>query len=100
MTKVRLFSNGFSVKGHCSADMSDELGRLVCATVSSAVYMAVNTITDVVGDKADIIEKDGEMTIKLASVSSGSKTVLEGFKIHILQLEKQYPDCIKVNSEV
>ena len=100
MTKVRLFSNGFSVKGHCSADMNDELGKLVCASISSAVYMAVNTITDVVGDKTDITEKDGEMTIKLVSVSSGSETVLEGFKIHILQLEKQYPNCIKVNSEV
>ena len=100
MTKVRLFPNGFSVKGHCSADMNDEAGKLVCAAVSSAVYMTVNTITEIVGDKADIIERDGEMTVKLASVSEHTKTVLSGFKIHILQLEEQYPNCIKVNSEV
>ena len=100
MTKVRLFTNGFSVKGHCSADVNDENGRLVCAAVSSAVYMTVNTITDVVGDKADIIERDGEMTVKVANISPASKTVLKGFEIHILQLSAQYKDCIKVYSEV
>ena len=80
--------------------MNDENGRLVCAAVSSAVYMTVNTITDVVGDNADIIEKDGEMTVKLVSVSESSKTVLDGFKLHITQLSSQYKDCIKVISEV
>ena len=100
MTKVKLFPNGFSVKGHCSANANDEVGKLVCAAVSSAVYLTVNTITDVIGDNADIVEKDGEMTVKLDFVSEQSKTRLSGFKIHILQLEEQYPDCIKVNSEV
>ena len=80
--------------------MNDEEGKLVCAAVSSAVYLTVNTITDVVGDSAKITEKDGEMTIKVASVSDHTKTLLQGFKVHILQLEKQYPGCIKVNSEV
>jgi hypothetical protein len=28
MTKVKLFPNGFSVKGHCSADMNDEEGKV------------------------------------------------------------------------
>lgn len=100
MTKVKLFPNGFSVKGHCSADSNDEAGKLVCAAVSSAVYLTANTITEVVGDKADITERDGELTLKLNNVSEHSKTILQGFKIHILQLEEQYPNCIKVNSEV
>lgn len=100
MTKVKLFPDGFSVKGHCSANMNDENGKLVCAAVSSAVYLTANTITDVIGDTADIREKDGEMTLKVLSVSEHTKTVLDGFKIHILQLSEQYPDCIKVNSEV
>ena len=100
MTKVKLFPNGFSVKGHCSADMNDEEGKLVCAAVSSAVYLTVNTITDVIGDKADISISDGDMTLKLSTVSDYSKKALEGFKIHILQLSQQYPNCIKVNSEV
>lgn len=100
MTKVKLFPNGFSVKGHCSANVNDEAGKLVCAAVSSAVYLTANTIIEVIGDKADIVEKDGEMTVKLTSVSEQTKTVLKGFEIHILQLSEQYPHCIKVNSEV
>ena len=100
MTKVKLFPSGFSVKGHCSANENDEAGKLVCAAVSSAVYLVANTITEIIGDKADITERDGEMTVKVLSLSESSKTVLSGFKIHILQLEEQYPDCIKVNSEV
>ena len=100
MTNVRLSANGFSVKGHCTVDMNDELGRLVCASVSSAAYMAANTITDVIGDKAQITEKDGEMTVKIISPSKESKAVLEGFKIHMQQLSLQYPNCINVNSEV
>ncbi len=102
MTKVRLSENGFSVKGHCTADVHDEEGRLVCASVSSAVYMAANTITEVIKDKADIKinEVNGEMILKVDSPSKETLTVLKGFKIHILQLSEQYPDCIKVISEV
>ena len=80
--------------------MNDETGKLVCAAVSSAVYLVANTITEVIGDKADITENDGEMVLRIHSVSEHSKTVLSGFKIHIMQLCEQYPDCIKVNSEV
>ena len=100
MTVVRLFKNGFSVKGHCTVDASDEAGRLVCAAVSSAVYMAVNTITDVVGDNADFTEKDGRMDVFLPSASKETGLVLKGLSLHLQQLSEQYPDCIKVNSEV
>ena len=102
MTVITLSRNGFSVKGHCTANGDDELGRLVCASVSSAAYMAVNTITDVVGDNADISldEKNGNMVVDLKSVSNGSKIILEGFKLHMQGLVEQYPNCIKVISEV
>ena len=102
MTKVRLSENGFSVKGHCTADANDELGRLVCSSVSSAAYMVANTITDVIGDKADISvdEESGEMTLSLASPKYETQVVLKGFALHIKQLSEQYPGCIKVISEV
>lgn len=100
MTKVKLSKNGFSVKGHCTADVHDEVGRLVCASVSSAAYMAANTITEVVKDKADIKVNDGEMLLNVVSPSKETLIVLEGFKIHILQLSEQYSNCIKVISEV
>ena len=100
MTSVRFKPHGFSVKGHCTADEDDVLGKLVCSAVSSAVYMTVNTITDVVCDKADIKEKDGELSINVLNPSKETITILEGLKIHIQQLEEQYKICIKVYLEV
>ncbi len=101
MTVVKLSKNGFNLKGHSTADASDEIGKLVCASISSAAYLVVNTITDVIGDKPAILEEsDGKMVLKLNSVSKESANLLEGFKLHMLQLSEQYPDCIKVISEV
>ena len=86
--------------GHCTADSSDEQGRLVCAAVSSAAYMTANTITEIIGDKADIEVDDGKMVLLVKSPSEKTLAVLEGFKLHIQQLEEQYKDCIKVYLEV
>ncbi len=86
--------------GHCTADSNDEQGRLVCAAVSSAAYMTVNTITDIICDKAEVSEDDGKMVLKVKNPSDKTVAVLEGFKIHIQQLEEQYKDCIKVYLEV
>lgn len=86
--------------GHCTADESDEEGRLVCSAVSSAAYMTANTITEIIGDKADIEVNDGEMILKVKKPSEKTIAVLEGFKLHIQQLEEQYKDCIKVYLEV
>ena len=100
MTYVRFSSRGFTMTGHCTADEDDEIGRLVCATVSSAAYMTVNTITDVICDKADVSVDDGKMILKVKDPSEKSLAILEGFKIHMQQLEEQYKDCIKVYLEV
>ncbi len=86
--------------GHCTADNNDEQGRLVCASVSSAAYMTANTITEIIGDKADIEVDEGKMTLGVKNPSDKTLTVLEGFRLHIQQLEEQYKDCIKVYLEV
>ena len=100
MTVVKLSKNGFNIKGHSTSDASDEIGKLVCASISSAAYLSVNTITDVIGDKAEIDLDDGKMVLRLCSVSKESANLLKGFKLHLLQLSEQYPNCIKVISEV
>ena len=100
MTVVKLSKNGFNLKGHSTADAEDEIGKLVCASISSAAYLTVNTITDVIGDKAEIDLDDGKMVLRLCSVSKESANLLKGFKLHLLQLSEQYPNCIKVISEV
>ncbi len=67
MTVVKLSKNGFNLKGHSTADAEDEIGKLVCASISSAAYLTVNTITDVIGDKAEIDLGDEPRTFLKAS---------------------------------
>ena len=55
MTKVKLLADekglcGFEISGHSSKDGADEVGKIVCAAVSSAAYLAANTVTDIIGD--------------------------------------------------
>ncbi len=100
MTVVKFSSHGFTMTGHCTADKNDEQGRLVCASVSSAAYMTANTITEIIGDNADIQVEDGKMVLNVKKPTDKTIAVLEGFKLHIQQLEEQYKDCIKVYLEV
>ena len=107
MTKVKfLFSNeilvGFHISGHSTANANDEQGRLVCASVSSAAYMAANTVTEIIGAKAlaEVNDDKGEMLFKVKSDYEEAMPVLMGFKFHIEQLSLQFTDYIKVTSEV
>lgn len=105
MTSVKFFGNGnnlsgFSVKGHSTESCEDEAGRLVCSAVSSAVYMAANTITEIIGDKAEIEINDALMVLKTENPKKETVTVLKGLKLHLEQLACQYSSSIKVYSEV
>ena len=107
MTEVRyLFENdilvGFHLKGHSTASAEDDIGRLVCASISSAAYMAANTVTEIIGAKAlvTVNEKSGEMLLKVKSDFELAMPVLLGFKLHMEQLSNQYTDYIKIISEV
>jgi uncharacterized protein YsxB (DUF464 family) len=90
---------GFCLDGHTTDDGSVN-GKIVCAAVSSAAYMAANTITDIIGDKADISVSDGHMSLRLDNVSDQSVTVLKGLLLHLREMQKQYKSNIKVNLEV
>ena len=70
-TKCDDLITGFECKGHSNSAPSGE--DIVCAFVSSACFMTANTVTD----------------------------ILNGLILHLTELEKDYPDNIKVNiSEV
>ena len=100
MTCVKLSKNGFSVNGHCTVDADDEQGKQVCAAVSSAAYMAANTIIEVIGDTVEADVSDALMKIFVKNPSEKTLMVLEGFKIHLQQMAEQFPNCIKVYLEV
>ncbi len=105
MTRVKFLSNdeslyGFEIRGHSSVDCNDDEGKLVCAAVSSAAYMTANTITEIIGDKCLIDVDDALMHIEVVDPGQRTLTVLEGLKLHLTELSKQYSKRIKITTEV
>lgn len=100
MTKVKFFIgdnrlNGFEIKGH--SDFADEGSDIVCSAISSASIMAVNTITDVIGDSADVSCDDGYLSLRLTSAHEASYQILEGLKLHLTEISEQYPNNIRIS---
>ncbi len=91
---------GFEVSGHSTQNCDDLTGKLVCAFISSAVYMAANTVTEIIGDDCKIECEDGYMRLEVATPDKRTKTVLEGLKLHLTELSVQYPEQIKIITEV
>ena len=105
MTKAKfLYENGavcgFEIEGHSTKDAPDDDGRALCAAVSSAAYMAANTITEIIGDKAVIEVEDGKIFLEAENPSDKTRAVLGGLKLHLSELSKQYGKRLSVNSEV
>ncbi len=85
---------GFEIRGHAGfADIGEDI---VCASVSSAAFMAANTITEIIGAKADANADDGAMILKVNEPCERTETVLKGLELHLSELSKQYPDNIKI----
>ena len=87
--------NGFHIKGHSMMAESGE--DVLCAFVSSAAYMAANTITDVIRADASAKDNDGEMEVAVAGRDiDACQDILAGMKLHLIETEKQYPENVKV----
>ncbi len=87
---------GFSIRGHSGYGEAGE--DIVCAAVSSAAYLTVNTITDVLHvSPLALRAEDGEMFFRIEQKDELScRDMLAGLKLHLIQLEEQYSDCIRV----
>ena len=101
MTKIEFFNDssekltGFHVYGHTGFAYTGE--DVVCAAISSAVIMVMNTVTDVMHISADVSAEDGDAVMKISSENAGAcQSILQGLKLHLLELEKQYSDFIEV----
>ncbi|MEE1054084.1 MAG: ribosomal-processing cysteine protease Prp [Acutalibacteraceae bacterium] len=105
MTSVKFLSDkenlyGFEIKGHSSFDCDDIEGKIVCSAVSSAAYMAANTVTEIIGDECKAVVDDALMRIEVKNPSSSTVTVLKGLKLQLNELSKQYGNRIKITTEV
>ena len=100
MTSVKFLAEenlyGFEISGHSSRDCDDQTGKIVCAAVSSAAYMAANTVTDIIGDKADIEVDEAKMVFVCKNPSVASEKVLRGLRLHLTALSQDYSNNIKI----
>lgn len=103
MIKVSFFTTekgllvGFDIYGH--ADYGKHGYDIVCAAVSSAAFLVVNTISEIIKVSANVRVSDfGAMYMKInENDASLCKDILLGLKLHLLNLEEQYPENITVN---
>ncbi len=102
MTRVVFLSDGrylkgFDISGHSGAGIAGE--DVVCAAISSAAYMAANTITDVCGCTGKIEVQDGHMAVTVDQDDlSRCQDILAGLLLHMQQLKEQYPHHIQVTN--
>ncbi len=91
--------NGFTLSGHAGA--GDAGYDIVCSAISSAAYMTANMLTEIFNENITADIGDGFMSITLSDGASPvASDILRGFKLHMEQLCGQYPDFIKITTEV
>jgi len=90
-------TSGFCIHGHAGGGARGE--DVICAAISSAAYMTANTITDVLNIPAYVnVSKNGEMILTVQEeYREKCNGILTGFKLHLQELEKQYPKNILLN---
>ena len=89
----------FEVSGHSGAG---EYGTdIVCSAVSSAVYMAANTIIEIMKLSPEAEVRDGylKFTMNLSDARK-SKTITDGLYLHLSELQSQYPNNLKLERGV
>lgn len=86
---------GFNLSGHTGSAAAGS--DILCSAISSAAYLTVNTITDVIGAKAKVSVSDGRMSLLVDQESfADSQPLLKGFMIHMKQLKEQQPHHIRI----
>ena len=87
---------GFSMEGHAEYGEAGE--DIVCAAVSSAAYLVVNTLTDVRHVPPLSLRVDeGQMFFRIEPKDEPRcRELLQGFKLHLQSLEEQYPSALRV----
>ncbi|MDR1628579.1 MAG: ribosomal-processing cysteine protease Prp [Oscillospiraceae bacterium] len=90
---------GFELFGHSGYE---EVGKdIVCAAVSSVLYMVVNTLSDVLNVNFEVLTMDNKDAYFKFIINNKDfyicKFFMIGLKNHFLNLEEQYYKNIKVS---
>ena len=85
---------GFRVSGH--AGLADLGFDVCCASVSSAVMMAANTITEAFKLEADVEVGENEIRLDMKKPDENADKILMGLLIHLYNLKDEFPGHIKL----
>lgn len=89
----------FELSGHSGA--GEEGTDIVCSAISSAVYMAANTIIEIMKLKPETVVRDGYLKVKLSlDDARKSKVITDGLYLHLSELQSQYPNNLKLERGV
>ena len=90
---------GFGITGH--AGYADEGNDIVCASVSSAVMLAANTVTDFFYADADVSAENNLIELMLNESCEAAECMLESLYVHLGFISQDYNGRIRISvSEV
>ena len=87
---------GFEIKGH--AGYAKNGNDVVCASVSSAVMLVANTITECFEINADVKVLKDKIQLKLPEFDDNAENVLKGLLLHLNALLEDYKGTIKITT--
>ena len=89
----------FELSGH--SDAGEEGTDIVCSAISSAVYMAANTIIEIMKLNPETVVRDGYLKVKMTLEDARkSKVITDGLYLHLGELQNQYPNNLKLERGV
>ncbi|MCD7723914.1 MAG: ribosomal-processing cysteine protease Prp [Clostridiales bacterium] len=99
MTTVEFYAangllTGFKASGHAGRAQSGQ--NIVCAFISSACEMAANTISEIIALPCETNVSPGLLEIKINGSAGAAQDVLNGLKLHLTELQKDYEKEINV----
>ena len=100
MTRVTFFGHkglltGFVIEGHTTARGTGQ-SRIVCAGISSAAYMAANTLAEILKLSCDTEVKDGFMAVRIPGDAAPAQPILAGLRLHLEGIQAQHPRFITI----
>jgi uncharacterized protein YsxB (DUF464 family) len=89
----------FELSGHSGA--GEEGTDIVCSAISSAVYMAANTIIEIMKLNPETVVRDGYLKVQMnLEDARKSKVITDGLYLHLSELQSQYPNNLKLERGV
>lgn len=92
MTTVIITSNSISLKGH--AGYAAKGSDVVCAAVSALSQTLVMAAEILTKDDVEYAINSGNLEFGWEEASETLKTLIDGFRIGIMAIAADYPECI------